>query len=305
MTHDADLLLTSTNWNDEWKKLQGTRREPDDAAYWDKRAATFHTGDAPSAYTGQFLELAAIRPGESVFDMGCGNGALALPLASAGHRVIAADFSRGMLDGLEAQAHAKGIEGVEVKRISWTDDWKAAGVTENCVDVAIASRSVATYDLENSLRKLTAVARQRACVTLSTGPSPHTDAVVLEALGLPVPRGFDYLYAHLILSQLGYLPEIHVIESPRVKTFDTFEEACEKTELMARKAVGALVDAPALDAALSELPRWMEDNLVPNEHAGQPDGHGGAERALRLRTPRIIRWAFISWDTAREPTRAW
>ena len=74
MAHDDFTpLLTTTDWNEEWKALQQRRRPPDDAAWWDKRAATFRTHDAPSAYTDQFLALAAIRPDETVFDMGCGN----------------------------------------------------------------------------------------------------------------------------------------------------------------------------------------------------------------------------------------
>ena len=34
-------LLTATDWNEEWKELQKVRRHADDAAFWDKRSATF------------------------------------------------------------------------------------------------------------------------------------------------------------------------------------------------------------------------------------------------------------------------
>ena len=49
-------------------------------------------------------------------------------------------------------------------------------------------------------------------------------------------------------------------------------------------------------AAYARLHAWLNDNLVPNEHAGSPDGHGGVQKALRLRNPRVITWAFIAWD---------
>ncbi|MFR8830663.1 MAG: methyltransferase domain-containing protein, partial [Eggerthella lenta] len=89
--------LTARDWNEEWKRLQQARRRFDDASYWDKRSATFTTKDAPNPYVERFLELAGIREGETVFDMGCGTGALSVPLGKRGHKVVAADFSQGML----------------------------------------------------------------------------------------------------------------------------------------------------------------------------------------------------------------
>ena len=48
-------LLTTTDWNEEWKELQKVRRHADDAAFWDKRSATFTTKDAPNLYVEKFL----------------------------------------------------------------------------------------------------------------------------------------------------------------------------------------------------------------------------------------------------------
>ncbi len=109
-------LLTTTDWNEEWKELQKVRRHADDAAFWDKRSATFTTKDAPNLYVEKFLGYADIRPGETVFDMGCGTGALAVPLGEAGHKVVAADFSQGMLDQMQARLDAAGVRTVFPKR---------------------------------------------------------------------------------------------------------------------------------------------------------------------------------------------
>lgn len=303
---DFTPLLTTTDWNEEWKALQQRRRPPDDAAWWDKRAATFRTHDAPSAYTDQFLALAAIRPDETVFDMGCGNGALALPLATAGHPVIAADFSRGMLDDLAAKAAARGVEDcIECVCLSWEDDWATAGFGANCVDVALASRSVATADLGAALEKLSSVARRRACATLTTGPSPHVDVTVFEGLGLPVPKSFDYLYALLVLTEQGYQPELRLIASERIRSYHNVEEAAASLAAMIEKHAGRAAAPDQIAAALEQLPAWVAEHLVPNERTGADDGHGGTEKALRLRDPRPVQWAFLSWDTSRTPHPAW
>lgn len=162
-------LLTTRDWNEEWKELQKARRAADDASHWDKRAATFGSKDAPNPYVERFLKLAAIRPGESVLDMGCGTGALSMPLGAAGHLVVAADFSRGMLGVLEGELAERGIASVTPKLMSWEDDWAAHGVLPGSVDVAVASRSIATADLKDSLMRLTDAARRRVCITLPTG----------------------------------------------------------------------------------------------------------------------------------------
>lgn len=297
-------LLGTTDWNEEWKELQRARRHADDAAYWDKRSATFATKDAPNPYVDRFLELARIQPGESVFDMGCGTGALSVPLAAEGHRVTAADFSQGMLDKLRESLDEKGCaQNATLVKMSWSDDWRAFGVEPGSADVALASRSIATADLRDSLMRLTDVARRRVCVTLSTGTSPRSDEGLLADLGIRGKLGYDYLYAFNILANDGLRPEISYIDSLRDDTFDSREDARASFARMVDSALGApetYVDAPAFEAArsraMARLEEWLDANLVPNENAGKLDRKGVPQGRLRTTRPRTISWAFISWD---------
>lgn len=57
--------------------------------------------------------LAAIPSGSRILDVGCGHGRLAIPLAEAGHRVVATDVSRAMLDLL---AEHKGDLPIEIRQ---------------------------------------------------------------------------------------------------------------------------------------------------------------------------------------------
>ena len=284
-------LLTTTDWNAEWIELQKARRHADNAEFWDKKAANFGDKDAPSNYVNAFLDLIQLEPDDTVFDMGCGNGGLAIPLALRGHKVLACDFSQGMLNFLEQSRDEKGLTNlIDTKLLSWADDWEAFGVGENCVDVAIASRSIATSNLQDSLLRLNRVARKRACITLTTGASPRSDERVLTELGLQNQVGRDYLYAFNILAQLGLKPSISYIESEKDDTFDSYEEALEALTRMVNDVTTPLPQIER-DAALERLREWLTSDLEPNTDPS-PDA-----KKLRLSQPRRITWAFISWNT--------
>ena len=289
-------LLTTYDWNAEWQQLQRLRRHKDDASYWDKRAQTFTTKDAPNRYVEDFLRLADIHPGETVFDMGCGTGALAVPLGKAGHKVVAADFSQGMLDIMQQDLDAAGVRTVFPKRMSWSDDWPAFGVRPGMTDVALASRSIATDDLRDALLRLTDVARRRVCITLATGSSPRVDERILSAVGLSQVLGRDYLYAFNILVNEGIKPEVEYIQSTREDTFATPEDAYEDFSKMIRDAGAVGATDAELAAACERLHGWLDENLEPNPEAGKPDRKGVPQGAWRLKHPRIVTWAFLAWD---------
>lgn len=108
-----------------------------------------------------------------MLDFGCGIGLLAIPLAKMGCKVIACDFSEGMLAMLREGAAAAGVsDSIDVRLLAWDDDWQAAGIEPDSVDVAIASRSISTHNLLGALTKLDRTARERACVTVAAGARP-------------------------------------------------------------------------------------------------------------------------------------
>lgn len=298
MTDSFIPRLTTTDWGEEWKQLQKARRAADDPAHWDERAKTYGCADPASLYVRKFLEFAQVKPDETVLDMGCGTGAIALPLAAAGCNVIAADFSRGMLDVLESTARERSIahDAVKTELMSWEDDWEAHGIGEGSVDVAVSSRSIATADLRDSLERLTRVARRRACITLAAGSSPRTDERILSAIGLQNRLGRDFLYAFMILCDMGYHPEVRYIPSKRADSYDSAEEAFANLQKMVRDAAGEMTPEPEVAAALRNLERWIGSNLVENPAAGTTDEDGNVQKRFKLREARTVTWAFIAWD---------
>lgn len=295
---DFTPLLTTADWGKEWKELQKARRAADDAAHWDERSKTYRKADAPSPYVDEFLKLASILPGEVVLDMGCGSGALAVPLAARHHEVIAADFSAGMLERTREECAAAGVTGVKTVQMSWADDWAACGIGPKSVDVALASRSIATNDLSAALSKLTATARRRACITLPTGSSPRVNERALTAIGLQNLLGRDHVYAFMILANAGYEPTVDYIVSERVDTYASSEDALASLVDMVRIAYGARGNETAIQQAEIRLAEWLETELVENEHVGESDGRGGIQKPWKLRIPQQITWAFIAWKCA-------
>ncbi len=281
-------LMTTTDWNEEWKRLQTARRAVDDVSVWDEKAKTFPVKHGShEGYAGRFLELAGVLPTETVLDMGCGTGTLATPLAQMGCRVVACDFSGGMLAKMREDQEALGVCGVEPHQMSWSDDWEAHGLGRNSVDVALASRSIATADLGDSLAKLDRVARRRACITLPAGPSPRCDERLLKAVGVEQRAGRDYLYAFNILASHGVLPEVAYIESARAEYFDSYEDALRSyTRIVVDATVGMVSPGEAAEFP-GRLSSWLEGNLVQSE------------RGWHLAEERIVTWAFIAWQTGK------
>jgi SAM-dependent methyltransferase len=285
MTEPFVSLLTSTDWNEEWKRLQIARKAADDARFWDEKAKTFPVKHgSQEGYVKRFLELAGIMPGETVLDMGCGTGSLATPLSMAGAQVIACDFSQGMLDKMCADQAELGVTGVDVRLMSWADDWESCGLHPKCVDVALASRSIATADLQESLMKLDRVARRRVCVTLPCGPSPRTDERLLEAAGIPRRAGRDFMYAFNILAASGVNPEVSYISSVRTDLFESRDEALANYSRMLEQALVGIATPEELASIPERLEPWLDHNLVQDE------------RGFHLAEERVITWAFLAWE---------
>lgn len=271
-------MTIDIDWRAAWIAEQEHRGRSDDATRWDERSANYAKVSGTSSYASTFLDYAGVREGETVLDMGCGSGALALPLAQDGHEVYACDFSRGMLDALMETAFCLGVnEHVHPMLLAWDDDWTTAGVP--VCDVALASRSIATGDMQAALAKLDEHARRRVCITLTTGLSPRVDPVLLDAIGREQPRYPDCVFAFNILWGMGVHPELSYIDSSRQSRFGSFDEAIDKT-------------CDAMGTTDEERERLI---AYSRQHLHQVhDADGGT--CWEYDHTRVTPWAFFAWD---------
>jgi SAM-dependent methyltransferase len=204
-------------------EMDAARKTPDDSTYWDSRAEEFSLFADSSPYTEAFIEHLGLRAESSLLDVGCGTGALARPLAHRGHRIVAADFSQGMLDAAARLAAEEGLTNIKFVKLDFNDPWerwRAAGIRPKSVDVAIASRSTMIRDFQAACEKLEQVARSQVAVTVSTEYGPRgfrqlgSDMADGQGGGQDgTPYVPNHILALNILFARGRYPELRYLDS--------------------------------------------------------------------------------------------
>ena len=165
----------------------GSRTPEESLRFWDGFAPNYlKKPEGRDPYAEAFYMLSGIREGESIFDMGCGPGTLAVPFAKKGHRIVAADFSRGMLEQLAEYAREECVEDM-ITPLALRD-------LPLC-DMAICSRALIVYDLPLALDKLESVAKRKVCLGLVDPPetrSMKTPEICRYVTGELEERGKHY-----------------------------------------------------------------------------------------------------------------
>ena len=257
----------------------------DAQAYWNTRAATF-TRDATSDYERWLLDLLALEADDEVLDMGCATGTLAVPLARSGHRVHGCDFAEAMLAILDERAAAENLP-ITSHLLAWEDDWEEAGLGENSVDVAFASRSLMSGDVPACVRKLDATARSRAAVVMPDSLLPSRDPRLLTYLGRSARRACIVRDVTRALAALGRIPVFATTRTFRPMRFSSFDEARVDLRRLAGPEPFTAREQRLFDAyAAQHVAR--EDLTGPSEVAEE-------HWVLDYRLP--VTWAFIGWST--------
>ena len=140
---------------------------------WDETAKPYEHYCERSSYFHEFISRSGIKPGDTVFDMGCGSGTLCVPLAEDGYTVFGADFSEKALDAVRDVIAERGIKGLTLKRLSFLDDWDDADIPD--CDYVFASRCLNSLDPAVVLPKLTRYAKKRVCITIHVN---HHDGIL-------------------------------------------------------------------------------------------------------------------------------
>ncbi|HYM69245.1 MAG TPA: methyltransferase domain-containing protein, partial [bacterium] len=118
----------------------------ENADLWDQRA-----GDRGLEFQRTVIDpaterLLALRPGELVLDLACGNGASARKMAEAGARVVAVDFSERLIEHARLRT-TKHADRIDYRVMNLTDDDALRSLGARCFDAAVCT--MALFDISD------------------------------------------------------------------------------------------------------------------------------------------------------------
>lgn len=256
------------------RQARASTFQPRSAEEWGQRAERRSRREKGSDYAREFLARMDLEGVETVLDVGCGSGNLALPLARRVRRVVCIDFSAEMLRLLRANARAEGVVNVTARKLSWADDWSRLPRA----DAAICSRAMDTGDLRGALEKLDSKARVRCYVTMHAGATFMSEEVYRVLGRTAVPRP-NYMYAVNVLYQMGIRARVDFLRTTGGLQYESAEQFAE-----------------GIRWRLGKLSAAEEKRLVEYYESLPREADGTA------RYRHEFEWAMLSWE--KTPRRA-
>lgn len=138
---------------------------------WDRIARGYDRAVTPSHMwlAGEGLRRAGVRAGMTFLDVAAGSGALSIPAARLGARVMATDSSPVMLQHLEARALGEGLA-IETRVM----DGHALELEDNFFDVVGSQFGVMLFpDMPRGIREMARVVKPRGRVLMNVYGDPH------------------------------------------------------------------------------------------------------------------------------------
>ena len=249
-----------------------SQKHSHDLDFWEKRSASFADQTGKTYYPNEFLKLMSLAPDLTVLDMGCGGGALAVPLAAKVKKVTAVDFSPNMLAIVKNICAEQGIANIETILGEWDSDWAALGIGK--YDIAISSRSLRAENSVPYIQKLMNAARRQVFISAPEGNGP-LDTKLLEFAGRDVTPKSDYRQLLDVLQSMNIPANLSFIEERHADRWRTPEEAVEGQKWM---FFGTTPDEE------KKIRLYFEQNLI------QKDG------MVQLPYTRNCKWAVMWWN---------
>lgn len=267
------LNKAKIDWNTVWKEAVEKLPEKDASKSWNKIAPKFDQWMEKDDYPDELVSKIKIEEGDTVLDIGCGNGAITIPLAKKAKSVTALDSSVNMLNILQEKAAVEKLSNIKIinKAIEDVEDSEIG-----YHDVVVASRSLnGIPDIQPVLEKINKIAQKYVYVTFWGVDNREFENKISELLGRETHKHPDFSIILNILQGMGIQPNVELLKSNTRNFYSSMEEALDRIEWK-----------------VGDLNRY-ERNLVKEHLSGvlakEPDGSLSYSRANS-------KWILIWWE---------
>ena len=251
--------------------IQQATREPKTSQDWDKKALTMMNtcAELNSPYVKDFTSRMDMKGAQTLLDVGCGGGTIALSVANQFQKIYALDYSQGMLDVVQQRSEQLGLKHVECLLKSWDDNWNDV---PEC-DIVVSSRSSMVNDIEDALAKLNAKAKKAVYMTM-TVDKDFIDREILSYIGRDQVGFPSYIYAINLLHQQGYQATVDFTSTP---------QACNQAK-------------PTDETGFIETVRWSLGELSQEEIDKLKHYYKKNQNGHLTGRPAQKKWAFVAWQ---------
>ncbi len=214
------------DWNDLWNQSVKNLPKKNNSESWDNIAPKFSQWMDRDDYPQKILSRIKIDPSDSVLDVGCGSGAITIPLAQNADKVTAMDISSKMLEILTEQAEKSGLNNIKTinQRV---EDMRIEEVGRH--DVVVASRSLnGVPNIREELDKINAIAKKYVFITIWGVDNRKFENEMAELLGRESHSHPDYIYVYNILHEMGIYANVEMLECNTRNYYSSMEEALDR-----------------------------------------------------------------------------
>lgn len=176
-------------------------------------------------YPKKLLDKIHTQPEYSILDIGCGEGAITIPLAKKVSNVTAIDLSAEMLELLKEKAHKEGLDNIKYIHGDITS------INPNTVgkhDIVIASRALnGIRNIGTLLKNINEIGKY-VYITLKSPEIRKYDVINDIIFDKPQSNSSSHIYIYNMLHQMGIVANMVKLECETINTYNNIDEAVDR-----------------------------------------------------------------------------